>query len=504
MPWPRPFSFQLSFGALCGALALWAIALRVLLIPIPPHDFWWHMAQGRGIAASGRVPTLDAFSYTQGGAPFFDQSWLAQWLFFLQHQIGGVPLLIFTQAALVTASYFALWTMAQARAREALQVLEEGQANEASERAARVAALVLLGVTVVSFDNWLLRPQTYAIPLFVAWLWTLEAWRRASLRPAALLALQVALMAAWVNTHGSFPLALLLNTATLLGAWAGSKSHEDANSARASLGVLAAVSVASAVAIVLNPRGLEVLGYVRMMLGHPSNRFSAEWLSPTPRNAGDAIFFAFALLTFLVLAHVRRRPLWLDSARLALFFWLAITSGRYILWFALVAALPLAQAIAPSFSGASSSTSSGSRRMNALVALVMWLALAPLLPWAKPSLGLPPPLGLLVSDETPVRAAQVLEAAAPRRPWHNAPTGSYLTWATPKLKVWIDTRFELFPPEQWRAHARAASGDASVLDRYKCDAALLDLRSESALDRQLRRRGWTPLLRDARWAVWRR
>jgi len=503
MPRRPDSSPGLSFGALCGALSLWAIALRVLLIPVPPHDFWWHMAQGRAIAASGRVPLLDSFSFTRAGAPFFDQPWLAQWAFFELHARGGIPLLIVAQAACVLLAYALLWLMARDRAAQAAQATEAAS-EDGRESGARVASLILLGVTVVSFDNWLLRPQTLVIALFALWLWTLECWRRGSIRPAAFVAAQVALMILWANSHGSFPLALVLNGATLLGAWLDARLART-GSRKMDLGALIGASAAAGLATAINPRGLQVLGYVRRMLFDPSNRFSAEWLSPTPRSLGDALFFAFALAFFLALAHGSRRPSWADSARAAAFFWLAITSGRYILWFALVTALPLADALgsASPFQASASSGRSG-RRMNTILAGAMWLLLVPLLPWFKPALALGPPIGSLLSEETPVRAVQVLAALQPRRLWHNAACGSYLTWAAPEIKVWIDTRFELYPPRQWRDYARAASGDANVLDEYNCDMALVDRVLESPLEKSLAARGWKRAHRDARFSIWKR
>jgi hypothetical protein len=497
-------SFELSFGALCGLLCAWAVAMRVLLVPLPPHDFWWHMAQGRAAWATGRVPTVDAFSHTRAGEEFFNQSWLAQVFFHAAHTLGGVPLLIALQAAIVTVGYALVWTLARRRAAEEGAAAEESAGRR--KWGAKAASLIGLGVIVVSFDNWLLRPQTLCIPIFAAWLWTLEKWRRNEISPALLIASQFALMIGWANAHGSFPLALALNGATLAGAWLDARRAGSADGARQpapNFAALLLASVAAAGAILLNPRGAEVLGYVRMMLSHPSNRFSAEWLSPTPRNGSDALFFVFALAVFIALAHARRRPLWSDTARLALFFWLALTSGRYILWFAIVAALPLASTCARPGSSQvlAPGTTRTSRRLNALVALIAWLGLVPLLPWFKPTLGLPAPLGLVLSDETPVRAAQVLAALKPRRPWHNAPTGSYLAWATPGVKTWIDTRFELFPPHQWRDYLAAQEGDARVLDKYRCDAALVDLKTEAALDRALQKRGWKSVFRDSRFCI---
>ena len=74
--------------------ALMLIALRPLLTPIPPHDFWWHVATGRVILETGTIPQNDLFSYTRAGEPFFNQGWLAQLLMALIHRIGGLPLII--------------------------------------------------------------------------------------------------------------------------------------------------------------------------------------------------------------------------------------------------------------------------------------------------------------------------------------------------------------------------------------------------------------------------
>ena len=484
----------LSFTAMCLALSLLPIALRVLLIPVPPHDFWWHMAQGRDIWAQHSVPQFDSFSWTRPGAPYFNQSWLAQFAFYVQWQIGGLTFLIISQTLLVVASYAALLKLAMQRAQHSQIDISRAQQS---------AALVLLIATLVSFDNWLLRPQTYAIPIFVAFVYALETYRRGQTR--ALWALPI-LMILWVNTHGSFVLGLVLCVLTLCGQWIEKPTLQ----VLADTKNLIFATMTVALAMLCNPRGVGVLFYVRQMLGDPSNRFSAEWLSPSPRNFQEALFFAFALWVFIAFMYARQRPARTDAILIATFFWLAITSGRYIIWFPIIAFVPLVLALSDRATNSQTARLETpiSRRINSILTLFFWLMLLPLLPMWKPQLGLPPQIGQLVSEETPIRAVQVLaglpDTQRPRHLWHNAPTGSYLTWQLTPQKVWIDTRFEFYPPQQWRDYLQLSSGkDVAPLTRkYEIDGWLLDRKVERGLLQVLAADNyWREIHRDARFVI---
>ena len=488
---PSSRRFGLSFAAMCLAFSLLPIGLRVLLIPIPPHDFWWHMAQGRSIWAQHSVPQFDSFSWTRPGAPFFDQSWLAQLAFYVQWRIGGLPFLIISQTLLVVASYALLLQLAIKRAQHLRLDISRAQQS---------AALVLLIATLVSFDNWLLRPQTYAIPLFVAFIYALETYRRGHAR--ALWALPI-LMIIWVNTHGSFVLGLALCVLTLIGQIAEKLTRQVLADTRN----LILATFAVAIAMLCNPCGIGVLSYVRQMLGDPSNRFSAEWLSPSPRNFQEALFFAFALWVFIALIYARQRPTRTDVILIAAFFWLAITSGRYIIWFPIIAFVPLVLALSDRAANPKTARVETpiSRGINAILTLFLWLLLLPLLPMWKPNLGLAPQIGALTSEETPIRAVQVLaglpDAQRPRHLWHNAPTGSYLTWQLPAQKVWIDTRFEFYPPQQWRDYLQLSSGNevVNLQRKYDIDGWLVDRKVERGLLQVLAAdKRWREIYRDAR------
>src|SRR5215470_8803713 len=104
-PARRSGRFILTLEHVWLAAALMLIALRPLLTPIPPNDFWWHMASGRAILAQGAIPTLDSFSYTQAGQPFFNQGWLAQLLMYGLYELGGLALIYIVQALVIALAY---------------------------------------------------------------------------------------------------------------------------------------------------------------------------------------------------------------------------------------------------------------------------------------------------------------------------------------------------------------------------------------------------------------
>ncbi|MEP7188577.1 MAG: hypothetical protein ABI901_05200, partial [Roseiflexaceae bacterium] len=157
----RAGRFVLTLDHVWLAVALMLIALRPLLTPIPPNDFWWHMATGRAIIAQGAIPVVDSFSYTQAGQPFFNQGWLAQLLMYGIYQLGGIPLTYIFQALVIALAYGLLLRLC---------LLRTGQVQLS-------VGLLLLTTLPLSFDNWLVRPQSYAFPLFAGFLTILTEYR---------------------------------------------------------------------------------------------------------------------------------------------------------------------------------------------------------------------------------------------------------------------------------------------------------------------------------------
>ncbi|NWF81139.1 MAG: hypothetical protein HXY37_14020 [Chloroflexi bacterium] len=469
------------------------IALRALLTPIPPHDFWWHMATGRLIVEQGQIPTTDSFSYTRAGEPFYNQSWLAQvWLYGLQ-RLGGVPLIIVVQALVLALAYGLLLRLCVRRS-----------------GAVRLSAGFLLVATLpASFDNWIVRPQTYALPLFVATLYVLTAWRLPAIRASGdaparfyrpLLLLPV-LGILWVNLHGSFVLGgaliALVFVAEALRRMATARAEaravarrpvgraEDvltraARPARPPLWHLAVAGALTGLSWLVNPGGLQVLGYVRNLLGSSQvTRLVTEWAPPTIRDPGGTIFFLFLIAGIAILAYAQHPPDLVDLLVAGAFLWLALGAVRNNIWFTAVATPLLVVQLATWRPAAATARRGyqGVPGLNAALVGVIALMLLLALPWVKPVLGLPPQLGNLVDPDTPVAAVEALRADGerPARLFHAMSYGSYLIWAAPEQPVWADPRIELYPLEQWLDYQALSSGRevAELLARYGVDGLLL-------------------------------
>lgn len=481
--------------------ALAFIALRALLTPIPPHDFWWHMATGRLIVARGEIPTVDSFSYTHAGEPFYNQSWLAQVFLYALHQLGGVPLIIVVQALVLALAYSLLLRLCLRRS-----------------RSARLSAgFLLLATMPASFDNWIVRPQTYALPLFIASLYVLSAWRIPELRggrtdparfyrPLLLLPLFGVL---WVNLHGSFVLGGALIALVFVGEAARRRMEEWAEArawasrpvgraedvlerpprpARPPLRHLALAGALTGASWLLNPGGVQVLGYVRNLLSSSQvTGLVTEWAPPTTRDPNGAIFFLFLLAGIVILAYARRAPDLVDMLTAGAFLWLALGAVRNNIWFTAAATPLLVVQLANWRAGETTTRRSyqGLPALNAALAGVIALLLALALPWVKPALGLPPQLGALIDPQTPVAVVERLRSdpQRPARLFHAMSYGSYLIWAAPEQPVWADPRIELYPFEQWRDYQLLNSGleVERLLAAYAIDGLLLSNTEQAPL-----------------------
>jgi len=496
--------FVLTLDHVWLAVSLMLIALRPLLTPIPPNDFWWHLATGRAIITQGAIPVVDSFSYTQAGQPFFNQGWLAQLLMYGIYQLGGIPLIYIAQALVIALAYGLLLRLC---------LLRTGQVQLS-------VGLLLLTTLPLSFDNWLVRPQSYAFPLFAGFLSILTEYRLGGKNRLWLLP---PLMALWVNIHGSFVLGGVLIAGTLAAEWLkrrGASWREATSWASKPIGApedvlkrpdparlpplmpLLIWGTATALALLLNPRGLGVIGYVRNLLGTSAvTSLVTEWAPPSIRDLGGMIFFLFLLLCIVVLAYARRRPDLTDMLLFLAFLWNALSANRNIVWFGFVATL-LVVVQAATLIGTPKQARGvvGSPTLNAVLIGMLALLLALALPWWKSEL-LPPSIGALLSEETPVDAVAYMRSQPdrPRRLFHSEAYGSYLIWQAPEQPVFIDTRIELYPIEQWRDYINLGQGNnaAALLQKYAIDALLLDAKGQKGLIEAARRDGgWVERYKD--------
>ena len=114
----------------------------------------------------------------------------------------------------------------------------------------------------------------------------------------------------------------------------------------------------------------------------------------------------------------------------------------------------------------------------------------------------------MLDPDTPINAVRALqklsESQRPKRLWHDEATGSYLIWAAPEQKVFNDTRFEMYPLQQWQdsIDLRNAQRAAQTIEKYRFDGFLLRPdRHAKLLDYLRKQGGWREVFKDKYWIL---
>lgn len=449
-----------SLPAVWAVVVLGALFIYLCVGRVLPNDFWWHMRAGQVMLERGSILRTDIFTYTRFGQPWIYQPWLMEIALYLLYALGDLPLLLLVRALLVTGSYGLLL--------HASRLLASGNL--------RYAALSVLFAVALGFTNTNLRPQLISFPLFS---WTLCCVIKEDSSPVRnrILWSLPPLFVLWANSHGGFIFGLLLLLATLAGLLCGWLSHRAPFPRR-----LLIVSLLCTGSVLINPWHVGILSYVLGFAAHLyTNQYNDEFLPPTVRDPIGAIFFALGGLLLLWLMLSRYRPNLPELLRLLVFAALSLYAVRGIVWFGFVAAPVVAASLAQRALGCApaGAADQGIRSVNRVLLGLMGVFCVLALPWLRPfyaRFGASPDYQ---AADTPVAAAQALCELARERGVRllNTPAdGSYLVWACPDVPVFIDTRIELYPFEQWQDYmaVRDARYDwRAILERYQVDTLLL-------------------------------
>ncbi len=438
----------------CSAL----IGLRA----INDNSFLTHLATGELILDSGSVPTADPYSYTSGGTEWVVQSWLASLVYGVVDQAFGATGLRVLMGLLTAGLGWMSWRLTAAT-------------DLVVVRAAALAATLVVGGAM-----WSERPLLFGLLAFGATLICLTEERS----PWWI----VPLYWLWVNTHGSYPLGLVLIGAVVVG------RHLDRLEASAAvrLGRLAIVGIA--VGGLLNPYGPKILTFPIRLLGRSETlRYIREWQSPDFNLTWTKVF---AALVLGAVAALMLRTAWRFAVPLAVFFGAALLATRNIGLAAFVA-LP---AIAFGFGSGDSSRPKPEPRIALLpVALAVALGAVGVISLGGPNYSV---------ARYPVEAVDWLEGEGLRdgefRLAHSDVVGNYLTIAYgDQARVFIDDRFEVHSDEVIEDYIVLRDGTAewvSVLERWDIDALLWD-RNAALPQLAGAELGWTAEYTDEDWTI---
>jgi hypothetical protein len=237
-------------GDLKGVLKLWLIGAWVLLVSKAPADpdLWGHVRFGRDLLASGRLHAADPYSFTSD-RPWINHEWLSEGLMAVAFDRGGAAGLNFLRLAIVGAVLFLVWQRSRIVAPAYRSML---------------VALAAIGITLRALP---VRPQLLSLVCFAA---VLSALTRAEdeRRDRWLLAVPP-VFAVWVNLHGGWIVGL-----ATLGLWTVASLVQRP---RERWWALPAVTIASALATLVNPYGARMWAFIYSTVGL-SRPAIGDWL----------------------------------------------------------------------------------------------------------------------------------------------------------------------------------------------------------------------------------
>jgi hypothetical protein len=284
------------------------------------YDLGWHLAAGDLIRESGSIPLQDPWSFTHGDKQWYNLSWLwdvvAATIF--QHaDFAGLVLFVIACGAVMVGCL-------------ASACLSRG--------ASATAACIAVFAACLLYPSFETAPNIYlaAAPNTSTMLFCVIFYAECLKRTRCYLL--PAIMVAWVNLHGGFPLGFLIvgtfgGVALLRRDWV-------------QLRIYALTGLGCAIAILINPLGWHIHDGLTATLGHFVQDHITEWW-PYYRNMAmpGSIPGIVYMLSFIVLdlrfGWSRHVPL---EARLLswLFLGLGLHQFRYMSFFFIFSTVPLA------------------------------------------------------------------------------------------------------------------------------------------------------------------
>lgn len=288
-----------------------ALIALFCLFPLRNNDLWWHLAAGRWMVANHAFPGNDPFSFTHFKAPWIDNEWLSEIVFYGVWIAGGNSALLVFRAFL----FFAL-----------LMVLKTffSQARTPSSFLPAAASGVAL-----SYGWWELRPSVFSILGMIGLCCLLERMRRRKVSPYLIPLLFVF----WCNLHPGFLLGILLLVGTVVLLWMeplfGGTPWTGLPRLKLTLTWTAVLSIA---ATFFNPYGWRVYEQqVSIASNHAYRQILDEWAPPGVAFTlfAGSILLWFLLLRFRKTSLVSLAPLFLTAA-------LSFSAVRFEEYFALI------------------------------------------------------------------------------------------------------------------------------------------------------------------------
>lgn len=451
--------------AILLAIALFTMAVRETFDP----DMWWHLRTGELVWEQG-LPRHDPFSFTRLGEPWVAHEWLSDAFMWGIYQIGGLPALMVTFAAIAALAYWLIYLSCPGRP--------------------YLAGFVTLLAALAAAPFWGTRPQLFNILLMAAFVHIIERFRAGRLGRRALIILPL-LTVLWANLHSGYLLGIVLLGVYVVGE-AGQRILQPGGLPALDwpdIGRLAGTMAACLLAALLNPQGYQLWLYPFFTLSSPAmQQFIAEWQSPDFHTPHFWFFGGMIALGVLSWSWSLRRP---SLTELLLFLGTAaagLLSARHIPLFTIVVVPIIGRHLLWAFEKSSLypvlSGETRPARPTVILAALNWLlilvALLGAAGWTGQRIA---NNEVAMAELYPVAATDYLltSGLAGSRGFNEYAWGGYLIWRG--IPVFVDGRADLYGDTFLFTYVQTYSLKADwsePLDRYAIDYILIKRSSSLA------------------------
>jgi len=432
----RVFCFPAALTAILGATVV-AIARRGFDDP----DIWWHLRNAEYLFTSHEWLRADAYSYTVYGHLWIDHEWLAEIPYYLAWRgfgVVGIKALSLLILELIFGGLLYLcWRKSQ----------------NIKTAAAACYFAILLGS--VSFGP---RTILFGYACLLALLLILENFRA---KGKARLWMLPILFCAWINTHGSWSLGLIVFAIFIAGGLVEGRrgSIEATRWTAGQLRRLCTAMAASIAALFVNPYAYRLVLYPFDMAFHQRLNIAhvAEWSSVDFHNLRGKIAMLF-MVTLLVGSLLGRHRWQLYELGFVLFgIYAAFTYVRFLFLAGILAAPLIANMLnfIPQYRSVIDRPILNAAIIAGAMAFVAWA-----FPTSRE-------LRQSVDREYPAEALPQLASLPPSdRVLNYYLWGGYLGWNDPAFRDFIDSRVDVFE------YAGVLRDYLDLLDLKKPDAIL--------------------------------
>ena len=406
-----------------AVLTLALVGLQFALTMIQPDlndpDVWWHMRDAQYLLQQHHFVRQDMFSFTAAGHPWVNTEWLSEIPLYLAYQafgVSGLKALTFILPSIIILLLLYL-------------CFQESRNFKASVVVCVFASLL----AKVSYGP---RTILFGYILMLVLLIILQRFRARGTAPLWTVPL---LFCVWANTHGSWAIGLILffliGVAELFGGSWG--KIESTRWTASQIRQLALTGVASVAALFINPYGWRLVLYPFDLAFKQKLNVShvAEWV---PINFQDARgTLVFGLMVAFLLAALVRKQRWNLADILIMLFALhtAMTHVRFLVVLAIVGA-PVAAKLLDFFPPYRPELDTP--RLNAAVIL----AVIGLMVYFWPHRA---QIEKSMAETFPDSALSYLKGHPLQGNVLNFYLwGGYLEWHDPAVKVFVDSRVDIF------------------------------------------------------------